>query len=67
MPDNMPTSRMRTQINDNLKMIYDDIAKEGIPERFRILLDQLQQEVTVAADESENRTGNASVTKAGNT
>lgn len=43
MPDNMPESQIHSQINENLKLIYNGIAKEGIPERFRILLDQLQQ------------------------
>lgn len=43
MPDNMPESQIHSQINENLKLIYNGIVKEGIPECFRILLDQLQQ------------------------
>ncbi len=42
MSDKAPRSRIKDQIDTNLKRIYDDITKEEVPERFRLLLDQLR-------------------------
>ena len=37
--------RKREQIiDDNLKRVYDETIEEGVPDRFRILLDALKQE-----------------------
>lgn len=42
MSDKAPRSRIKDQIDSNLKRIYDDITKEEVPERFRLLLEQLR-------------------------
>lgn len=42
MPDKVLRSRIKDQIDANLKRIYDDITKEELPERFQLLLDQLR-------------------------
>ena len=31
-------------IDENLKRIFSDTLEEGIPDRFKLLLDQLQQQ-----------------------
>jgi len=48
MVDKKTPVRMRSQIDDTLKRIYDDITKEEVPERFRILLEQLRNKTAGA-------------------
>ncbi|MEE4187959.1 MAG: NepR family anti-sigma factor [Roseobacter sp.] len=39
------TPRRRERIIDeNLKRVYDEAIEEGVPDRFRVLLDALRQE-----------------------
>ncbi len=33
---------LREQINDNLKRVYEETLKEDVPDRFKILLQQLK-------------------------
>ncbi len=40
--DNKAKTRLREQINENLKRVYDDALKEEIPDRFKVLLQQLK-------------------------
>lgn len=42
LPDKAFRSRLKDQIDANLKRIYDDITKEELPERFQLLLEQLR-------------------------
>jgi hemerythrin-like domain-containing protein len=49
MPDSNPKSKIRDQIDENLKRIYDETLKEEIPDRLTQLLDQLRKK---AADDS---------------
>ena len=43
MSDSNPKSKIRTQINENLKRIYDETLQEQIPDRLTQLLEQLRQ------------------------
>lgn len=40
--DGTAKAKLRAQINENLKRVYEDSLKEEIPDRFRLLLDQLR-------------------------
>lgn len=42
MPEKSPNSKIKTQIDENLKRIYDDVLKEDVPDRFKDLLQQLR-------------------------
>lgn len=42
MTDENPRARLKSQIDENLKRVYDDALKEEIPDRFKLLLDQLR-------------------------
>ncbi len=44
--DNTSKARLREQINDNLKRVYEDTLKEEIPDRFKVLLQQLKSKGT---------------------
>lgn len=48
--DRKPSS-LEQEIEANLKRVYDDVAKQRIPDRFTQLLDQLRQ-----ADKSTSET-----------
>lgn len=41
--EEQPRSRLRDQIDENLKRVYDDALKEEVPDRFKQLLEQLRQ------------------------
>ena len=43
MSDSNPKSKIRTQIDENLKRIYDETLKEEIPDRLTQLLEQLRR------------------------
>lgn len=45
MTESNPKSRIRNQIDDNLKRIYDETLQEEIPDRLTVLLDQLRQKL----------------------
>ncbi len=36
-------ARLKEQIDQNLKRVYDDVLNEDIPDRFKDLLEQLRQ------------------------
>jgi hemerythrin-like domain-containing protein len=46
MPDSNPKSKVRDQIDENLKRIYDETLKEEIPDRLTQLLEQLRKKST---------------------
>jgi hemerythrin-like domain-containing protein len=46
MPDINPKSKVRDQIDENLKRIYDETLKEEIPDRLTQLLEQLRKKST---------------------
>lgn len=50
MSDSNPKSSIRTQIDENLKRIYDETLQETIPDRLTLLLDQLRQKAAGSAD-----------------
>jgi hemerythrin-like domain-containing protein len=52
MSDKNPKAKVRQQIDENLRRIYDETLKEGIPDRLTQLLDQLRQKST-GQDEGE--------------
>jgi hypothetical protein len=43
MPDSNPKSKIRHQIDENLKRIYDETLNEQIPDRLTLLLEQLRR------------------------
>lgn len=51
MTDSTPKSKIRRQIDENLRLIYDETLKEEIPDRLTQLLEQLRQK---AASPDEN-------------
>lgn len=54
MPDSNPRSKIRTEIDDNLKRIYDETLKEAIPQKLTDLLEQLQKKMA-APDDSDKQ------------
>jgi hypothetical protein len=45
MANSDPKSKLRGQIDENLKRIYDETLNEQIPDRLTQLLDQLRQKL----------------------
>ena len=45
MSDNKPKSKIRGQIDENLKRIYDETLHEQIPDKLTLLLEQLRRKV----------------------
>lgn len=43
MSANNPKAKIRAQIDENLKRIYDETLKEEIPDKLTQLLDQLRR------------------------
>ena len=50
MADSTPRSKMRDQIDENLKRIYDETLHEDIPDRLTQLLDQLRRKASGETD-----------------
>lgn len=42
MPKNSPEVRLRNEIDKNLKRVYEETLSEDIPDRFKVLLEQLR-------------------------
>lgn len=38
-----PKSRVDQQIDENLRRVFEDVAKEDVPDRFKQLLKQLKE------------------------
>lgn len=55
MTDNNQKARIRSQIDDNLKRIYDETLQEQIPDRLTMLLDQLRQKLGTAPEDDGDR------------
>ncbi|MBQ2261411.1 MAG: RNA polymerase subunit sigma-70 [Loktanella sp.] len=45
MADKRKTTQLDQQIDENLRRVYADAAKEPVPDRFAILLEQLRARV----------------------
>lgn len=43
MTEDTPNTKLRAQIKENLKRVYEDALKEDVPDRFKLLLEQLKQ------------------------
>ena len=43
MTGDSPKAKLKAQIDENLKRIFDEVLKEEVPDRFKLLLDQLRQ------------------------
>ena len=46
MSESNPRSKIRDQIDENLKRIYDETLNEAIPDRLTQLLEQLRRKTT---------------------
>ncbi len=42
MTDEASKARLQKQIDENLKRVYQDALKEEVPDRFKLLLEQLK-------------------------
>jgi hypothetical protein len=42
MADEASKARIQKEIDENLKRVYQDALKEEVPERFKLLLEQLK-------------------------
>ena len=52
MTDKSPKSKIKVQIDENLKRIYDDVLHEEVPDRFKALLQQLRDKTDQKAGQS---------------
>ena len=43
MAEEPDKSALRTQINENLRRVYEDALNEDVPDKFKELLDKLKQ------------------------
>lgn len=43
MADAKPTRKLQQQIDQNLKRVYEEALNEEVPDRFKVLLEQLRQ------------------------
>jgi hypothetical protein len=43
MPDQDPKAKLRQQIDQNLKRVYDETLEQEVPDRFKDLLAQLRE------------------------
>jgi len=46
--------KLQAHIGNKLKQYYDEIVSEAVPDRFKMLLDQLEKKETVATSETES-------------
>lgn len=42
MADEASKARLQREIDENLKRVYQDALKEDVPDRFKLLLEQLK-------------------------
>ena len=52
MPRSRTPARIRDQIDDNLRRIFDEDAEQDLPPRLRALLDQLEERERAPGDQS---------------
>jgi hypothetical protein len=45
MPESNPKSKIKDQIDENLRRIYDETLNEQIPDKLTVLLEQLRRKV----------------------
>jgi hypothetical protein len=48
--------KLQAHIGNKLKQYYDEIVSEAVPDRFKMLLDQLEKKETVTEAETESET-----------
>ncbi len=48
VPDSNPKTRMRLQIDENLKRIYGDTLSEPVPDRLTLLMNELRRQSILA-------------------
>ena len=46
--------KLQAHIGNKLKQYYDEIVSETVPDRFKMLLDQLEKKESVAKNETES-------------
>jgi hypothetical protein len=46
--------KLQSHIGTKLKQFYDEIVSETVPDRFKMLLDQLEKAETVVEDKTES-------------
>lgn len=56
MSQGNPKSKVKLQIDENLKRIYDETLNEQLPDRLTELLEQLRQKSGKAANDDEKAT-----------
>ncbi len=47
-------NKLQAHIGNKLKQFYDEIVSETVPDRFKMLLDQLEQREAVTGTETES-------------
>jgi hypothetical protein len=52
MSDKSPRSKIKVQIDENLKRIYDEVLHEEVPDRFKNLLQQLREKTEKGGGQS---------------
>ncbi|MDZ4095386.1 MAG: NepR family anti-sigma factor [Paracoccaceae bacterium] len=57
MPKDDFAPKLREQIDQNLKRVYEDALKEDVPDRFRQLLEELRQKEAAKPPTDPARTG----------
>lgn len=43
MSDDSKKTRIKAQIDENLRRVYEEALNEEVPDRFKVLLEQLRQ------------------------
>jgi Anti-sigma factor NepR len=52
MSKDTPRSKVKQQIDENLKRVYDASLNEDVPDRFKQLLDQLRAQQNSGGDKT---------------
>jgi len=47
-------NKLQAHIGNKLKQFYDEIVSESVPDRFKMLLDQLEKKEAVTGTETES-------------
>ena len=50
MPDRKPKAKLRQDIDENLKRVFNEALEEDVPDRFKLLLAQLKAKDAAAKD-----------------
>ena len=60
MKDKREKPTLRHTIEENLRKVYQDLLQEEVPDRFKLLLDELRQKQAAPEGAAEPDVGNAS-------